>query len=459
MGDRQRQGPPARRLRNAGSTHAIVWVNRLKRMAQDRRLAAGSQRPAKGEYDPLLPPELRGDAKMDPLEVRASVAGQMAWALLDTKLNALLVCVPLSFVSYYAGWESTWTFIFSCVALCPLAAMLGEFTEDLALRFNATIGALLNASFGNATELIVSLFALKAGLYDVIKDSLIGSILGNMMLVLGTAFLAAGLRTRNLHGVSRFNDNACHVYCCLLLLACMGMLIPTVMFLQSPGDRVYELQTSRQISIGMIFAYVLYVVFQLVTHKQLFEEETYTPLPGRSSSQYVASPPDDDDDDDEDEGTAHYTTAFALVSLFLCTILISFESEFLVDALEPAARRWGLSNKFIAVILLPIVGNAAEHATAVTTAYKDKMDIALGVAVGSSIQISLLVVPLLVIISWAMGRPLDLNFEVFTLVLTIGSVLVMKDIVAGGTSNWLSGAMLLLVYCMIAVSLFNSHDR
>eukprot|EP00667_Euglena_gracilis_P008875 EG_transcript_8997 len=428
----------AARQRLSRTTHAVVWLARCKRMAS---LSANKS----PEYTPLQSVEV---AQPKPAPPEPTVYEQVFEAVTSSRLNVLLVALPLSFLSYYGGWASTWTFLLSCVSLCPLAALLGDFTEDLSMRYNDTIGALLNASFGNATEMIVSIFALKAGLYNVIKDSLVGSVLGNMMLVLGTAFLAAGLRHRNIHGCSRFNSSACEVYCSLLMLATMGMLIPTVIFMQWPADSQYVLRTSRQISVVMIAGYVLYVIFQLFTHKSLFETHASEELENLANAH---------DDDDEGPEEPSYSSTFAISALAFSTILISFESEFLVDALEPAARAWGLSDKFISVILLPIVGNAAEHATGVTMAWKGKMDIAIGVAIGSSIQIALFVVPVLVIISWMMGQTLALNFEPFMLTLMVISVVIMKSLVMSGRSNWLSGAMLLLAYTMISIALFNSH--
>lgn len=334
--------------------------------------------------------------------------------------------------------------MFAFLSLIPLAGSLGDFTEDLALRSNESIGALLNATFGNATEMIVSVFALRAGMYDVIKNSLVGSVLGNMLLVLGTAQLIAGLRARNIHGAMNFNASAARMYCNLLMLACIGVAIPSIMVplnehKMSPAT---SLHVSRELSILMVIAYVLYMFFQLYTHKELF-----------SCNDSGDGGPEAQEEDEPEE--PQYTAGYAISGLLVATLLISVESDFLVDTLDVAAKDWGLSKSFVSVILLPIVGNAAEHSTAVWMAYKGKMDIAIGVAIGSSLQIALFAVPCCVLISWAMGKELDLQFDPFITLVMIASVLITGQCVRTGHANWLKGAMLLLTYAMLSFTLLN----
>uniref|UniRef100_A0A7S1NWA3 Sodium/calcium exchanger membrane region domain-containing protein n=1 Tax=Eutreptiella gymnastica TaxID=73025 RepID=A0A7S1NWA3_9EUGL len=323
--------------------------------------------------------------------------------------------------------------------------LLGDFTEDLAIRSNESLGALLNATFGNATEVIVSIFALKSGMYEVIKNSLVGSVLGNLLLVLGCAMLASGLRASSINSGVSHNASVAHMYSHLLLMSCFGITIPTIYSIAAPSGSKKglsveaTLSVSREIAVVMIVMYVLFMIFQLGTHKELFDDC-------------------DDAAGDEDEEAGEepqYTMTFALSGLAIATILIAIMSECLVDTLEVASKECGLTQGFVSVILLPIVGNAAEHSTAVWMAVKGKMDIAMGVAVGSSLQIALFAVPTLVLISWGMGKHLDLVFEPFLLTSLWMSVLIGAELLRRGQSNWIKGAMLLALYIMIACTLMH----
>eukprot|EP00993_Chasmostoma_nieuportense_P001813 NODE_2660_length_1124_cov_33.842528_g2538_i0.p1 GENE.NODE_2660_length_1124_cov_33.842528_g2538_i0~~NODE_2660_length_1124_cov_33.842528_g2538_i0.p1 ORF type:complete len:327 (+),score=91.68 NODE_2660_length_1124_cov_33.842528_g2538_i0:116-982(+) len=288
------------------------------------------------------------------------------------------------------------------------------------------MGALLNATFGNATEMIISIFALHNGMNTVIKNSLIGSVLGNMMLVLGTAFLVAGN--------SSFESSVAHLFSTLLLLACMGILCPTVFAMESNRSPESVLAVSHDVALCMCAGYVLYLYFQLRTHKEMFE----------------------DSDNDMEEEEPSYSLVVSVGGLAIATLLISLESDILVDSIQPAAEALGLSQAFIGVILVPIVGNAAEHATAILMAHHGRMNIAIGVAVGSSIQIALFVVPFLVLVSWVMGKSLDLCFDPLTAFAMFISVLIVKSVCSDGSSHWLSGAMLLLAYLFVAVILLHA---
>eukprot|EP00996_Jenningsia_fusiforme_P000553 NODE_1491_length_1512_cov_39.417635_g1347_i0.p1 GENE.NODE_1491_length_1512_cov_39.417635_g1347_i0~~NODE_1491_length_1512_cov_39.417635_g1347_i0.p1 ORF type:complete len:414 (+),score=71.57 NODE_1491_length_1512_cov_39.417635_g1347_i0:81-1322(+) len=402
------RSPAAARWARTG--HTILFTKRLERMASLRQ-----------EEFALLEPSV-SKHRVEP------VATQLWEILSGSSLNLLLPCVPLSFVCYYLSLSASLTFGLSFLSLIPLAAMLGTFTEDLALRSSETMGAFLNATFGNATELIISIFALRSGMNEVIKNSLIGSVLGNMMLVLGCAFLAGGWQG----GEVIFNTHAANVYCSLLLAAAFGLIVPTV-FAQLPGSTSdMTLALSREVAGVMCIGYILYLFFQMYTHKKMFE-----------------------DDLDVEECSPEFSASVATIGLASATILIAFESEFLVANLEPAALACGLSSAFVGVILVPIVGNAAEHATAVVMAYRGKMGIALGVAIGSSIQIALFVVPLLVLISACMGGTLDLNFHPFGAVVTFVSILLTNSLVFNGRCHWLDGALLLLSYVMVAIALLH----
>merc|ERR1712216_1079196 len=328
------------------------------------------------------------------------------------KLNYLLVCVPLAIISNGGGWGDGITFTFSLIAICPLAERLGFVTEQLAGYTNSTVGGLLNASFGNATEMIVSMYALKAGLLRVVQLSLLGSILSNMLLVLGCAFLFGGMSRKEQY----FNAEGVMMNFGLLLLAVMGLSLPALLHFTHTElhGTASELALSRFSSTILLLIYLAFLYFQLVTHTHLYEDE------------------EDDDDDDDDEG---------LVLGFWDSIV------------------WlGVFTAFISVILLPIVGNAAEHASAVMFAMKNKMDISLGVAVGSSTQIALLVIPFCVIVGWFMDKPMDLNLQMFETATLFTTVITVAFACQDGRSNWLKGLVLILAYILLSASFFFHKD-
>ena len=368
-----------------------------------------------------------------------SVLVQCKRLMLCSKLNVLLVFIPFAFLSHAFGWSNVAVFFLNFVIIIPLAAMLGDFTEDLAMRSNEAIGALINVTFGNATEMIISVFALRAGLFDIIKQSLIGSVLGNMLLVLGCSFLAGGVKRSQ----ATFNTTAANVYCSLLLLSVMSFIIPTA-FVQLHTNAVDILHVSRQISVVTFLTYVAYITFQLVTHKNLFDGDE-------------GDKPKAEDEEEEDE-EPQFSFWFAFVGMGVATVLLSLGSDYIIGSIEGAAREWGVSKHFMSVILLPIVGNAAEHATAVTQGYKGHMDIALGVAIGSSIQISSFVVPFMVLVAWAMGLPLDMNFHPFSTAILFASVVTTNSLVMDGKSHWLEGLMLLSAYMMLMIAFIYAPD-
>eukprot|EP00760_Papus_ankaliazontas_P002871 PhM_4_TR11307/c0_g1_i1/m.46962/K07300/chaA, CAX; Ca2+:H+ antiporter len=372
---------------------------------------------------------------------------------MGSKLNVLLFAVPLGFLSAAGDWSEAATFTFNFMALIPLAAMLGDFTEDLALRSNEAIGALINVTFGNATEMIISIFALKAGMYDIIKQSLAGSVLGNMLLVLGCSFLAGGMREKQ----HRFNATAANVYCSLLLLSTMTFVVPTA-FVQLHPNQDQILHVSRLIALISLSTYCAYIGFQLITHKFLFDGKgEHHPHHAQPISEEAGAQDNDDDDDDDDE-EPQFTFWFAFVGMGVVAVLISFCSDFIVGAIEGTAKEIGMSKHFIGVILLPIVGNAAEHATAVTQGYKGNMDISLGVAIGSSIQVSAMVVPFIVIVAWMIGAPLDMNFHPFSVAALFVSVVTTNSLVVDGKAHWLEGLMLLSAYAILCVAYFYAPD-
>lgn len=421
-------------------------------------------------------------------EASPSLAGQLrAIFMTPLPLKVLLLAVP---VAIFAGrFELGDTVIFSAcfLGLIPLAALLGDFTEDLALRSNDVVGALINVTFGNATELIISICALRAGMYQLIKLSLIGSIMGNMLLVLGSAFVVGGLRRKSLE----FNCNAVNTYGPLLLLSMMSFVIPSAYstgVLNSPAATREEthvvLSVSRQLAVIMCLTYVAYLVFQLVTHKEMFDGSAETedgekpvslalnhsfvrfanygaaggdgttPRRSPSAAALPAATSHGGDDDDEAE-EPQFSLAVALGGMLVVSVLISILSDTLVDSLKGAAAAMSLPDEFIGIILVPIVGNAAEHASSIVMAAKGKMDIAVGVALGSSIQIGMFVMPVLVVVAWIINLPLDMNFHPYIVAVLLVSVLVANNITSDGKSNWLEGAMLIAAYLMIAIIFIN----
>ncbi|KAL1524955.1 hypothetical protein AB1Y20_019831 [Prymnesium parvum] len=361
------------------------------------------------------------------------IAGSRAM-LASNRLYWLLLTVPLALIANALDWPIGVVFGLSCAAILPLAGLLGEATEQVAIHTSEVLSGLLNATFGNATELIVAIFALQHGLLTVV--SLLGSILSNTLLVLGCACLAGGIRTTT----PKFNKVAAISNATLLQIAVLGLLVPTLLdgVGQLQRHDATDLQLSRGISIGLFILYILYIYFQLFTHRNLFEDDAAGGA----------------EDDDGEEDPVYLTLAGGCVWLAVVTVLIALLSEQLTTTLEGAAAAWHLGEAFVGFVLLPIAGNAAEHSTAVTMAYKGKMDVALGVALGSSTQIALFVIPVMVLLGWVMDQPLDLQFGLFETCIVFMSSLIVFFIVQNGETNWLEGVMLLFSYCIICFAFF-----
>ncbi|PIN25616.1 Ca2+/H+ antiporter VCX1 [Handroanthus impetiginosus] len=308
-----------------------------------------------------------------------------------------------------------------------------------------SVGSLLNVTFGNATELIISIHALRSNMIRVVQQSLLGSILSNMLLVLGCALFGGGIVHCKREQV--FSKPSAAMNLGLLLMAVMGLLFPAVLHFRHTelhfGNS--ELALSRFSSSVMLVAYGAYIFFQLTSQKHL-----YTPI-----NEEESSTPTDGSLDDDDPDTSKWES---IVWLFIFTALISVLSEYLVNAIEGASIAMNIPKAFISVILLPVVGNAAEHASAIMFAVKDKLDIALGIAIGSSTQIAMFVIPFSVVVGWIMGRSIDLNFQLFETATLIMTVLVVAFMLQEGTSNYFKGLMLLLCYLIVAASFFVHTD-
>ncbi|XP_054780426.1 vacuolar cation/proton exchanger 2-like isoform X2 [Prosopis cineraria] len=339
--------------------------------------------------------------------------------LIKAKINMLLPFGPLAILLHYVTQKHGWVFFFSLLGITPLAERLGYATEQLALYTGPTVGGLLNATFGNATEMIISIYALKNGMIRVVQQSLLGSILSNMLLVLGCAFFTGGIVHQN--KVQVFNKASAVVNSGLLLMAVMGILFPAV--LHFTHSEVHfgksELLLSRFSSCIMLVAYASYLFFQLRSQHNL-----YSPIEE-----------EDGNSENDDEEEIELTKWEAIGWLAILTVWVSVLSGYLVDAIEGASESLHMPVAFISVILLPIVGNAAEHASAIMFAMKDKLDITLGVAIGSSTQISMFVIPFCVVIGWCMGKEMDLNFQLFETATLFITVLVVAFMLQGNSSS------------------------
>jgi Ca2+:H+ antiporter len=359
------------------------------------------------------------------------------------KLNILLIILPFSFMAHFLSWGDVTTFILNFLVIVPLAKLLGHCTEDISLRTGAIVGGLLNATFGNAVELIISIAALQKGLLDVVKSSLIGSILSNLLFVLGLSFFFGGIYFSD----QKFNYTASQTACALLSISVFAFLIPSVFDLVhfSGDDSNREvLILSRGTAVILIILYFFYLFFQLKTHRHLFDNEQATVLAEVTNDSPTAS--------EQEEPTMDLS--FAVISLICVTIVVAACAEFLVSAIEGVASKANLSHTFIGIILLPLVGNAAEHVTAITVAMKNKMDLSISIAIGSSLQISLFVLPLTTLIGWALGQKMSMDFHTFETVVLFMTVLTVNYIIQDGRSNWIEGAMLLAAFLILGTAFF-----
>jgi len=350
----------------------------------------------------------------------------------ENALNLLLVFLPVALALQWMHGSPVAVFLASAVAIVPLAGLMGKATEHLAEQMGEGLGGLLNATFGNAAELIIALMALRAGLHDVVKASLTGSIIGNLLLVLGLVALVGGLRAESL----RFNRTAASVSTTLLALAAIGLVIPAI-FHRAATERsgLHELELSTEIAVVLFATYLLSLVFTLRTHAHLYV--------GAAHESEAAL------------GVAAWSRGKSLAVLLAATAGVAVMSELLVRSIEHAALSLGMTQVFVGVILVAIIGNAAEHSTAVLVARKGKGDLAVNIAVGSSLQIALFVAPFLVFASYVVGsRPMDLVFTPFEVMAVALSVLVVNMIGSDGEVNWMEGVMLLAVYLILGLAFY-----
>ena len=349
----------------------------------------------------------------------------MAARALKPSLDWLLILVPVSIALELAGVQGLPVFAVSALAILPLAGLIGRATEQLALHTGPRVGGLINATFGNVTELIIAVFLLLDGKPEIVKASLTGSILGNLLLVLGLSFFVGGL----IHEEQEYNARSASVHATSLVLAVTGLLMPALFALGGRESFLEREIVSGTVALVLISLYVAALAFTLVTHEHLFR----TPS--------------------EDEAPA-WSKQRAIVVLLVATAFVALMSEFLVGSLEPALETLGLSELFVGLIVIPIIGNAAEHSSAVLFAVRNKVDITLEIAIGSSTQIALFVAPALVFISLAVGHPMDFVFSTFEVAAVALSTFLVFMISSDGRSNWLEGAQLMGAYLIMAISFF-----
>ncbi len=357
-------------------------------------------------------------------------------------LYYLLLAIPVALILWLSGPPGVWLFVCSGVAIIPLAGLMGRATENLAETLGAGIGGLLNATFGNAAELIIALIALANLKFDLVKASITGSIIGNILLVLGLSILVGGLY----HKKQKFNRTAAGMGATLLALACIGLLIPTVYFHIFHQRAATIAFLSEEIAVILAIVYILSLVFSLWTHHHLFagpEEEL--PTTGEHHQ-------------------PEWNRKTSMTVLLVATAGVALMSEFLISSVEAATESFGMNHVFVGVIVVAVIGNAAEHSTAVLVAAKNKMDLSFNIAVGSSIQIALFVAPVLVFTSLLMGHasvpggPLDLHFTEMEAIAVIISIAVVALVAQDGESHWMEGVMLLAVYLILALAFFHLPD-
>jgi Ca2+:H+ antiporter len=344
---------------------------------------------------------------------------------LRPSLDWLLVLVPVSAILQLAGGNELLIFLTSAGAILPLAGLIGRSTDQLALHTGPRIGGLVNATFGNVTELVIAFFLILDDQVDIVKASLTGSIIGNLLLVLGLSFLLGGLK----HEEQTYNARAASIHATSLVLAVTGLLMPALFALGGRESFAQREVVSGIVAAVLMILYAAALLFTLVTHEHLFR----TPSP---------------------EEHPEWSRRQAVGMLLVATAFVALEAEFLVSSLEPALEDLGLSEFFVGLIVIPIIGNAAEHSSAIMFALRDKVDVTLEIAIGSSTQIALFVAPALVFISLFVGHPMDFVFSTFEVAAVALSTVLVFMISSDGRSNWLEGAQLTGAYAIMAISFF-----
>lgn len=464
---------------SAGGTAPAYMVWHVSRdMRRSSNAADPNLKIEPGSITPATANEAGEESKLTPWERNK----QGIKSIVQHPFTLLLVAFPLGILSSVLGWNANLTFWLNFAALIPLAKILGDATEELdACLHNEVISGLLNATFGNAVEMIITVQTMRVGLLDVVKATLLGSVLSNLLLVLGMSFFFGGIlelgnskkdaedspvldvsftesnpgrvpllaqskgsetiqeepATEDAKGMrlvtekeQTFIVNSAMVSMTMLLVSCLSFALPTV-FAQGFGDPETVLSISRTAACIVGLSYFAYLFFQLITHRKMLSNE---------------QEPDDDDEDNEG-----LTLGCSIGLLGATTVLVSISSELLVNVIQDVVAKSGISECFIGIILLPIVGNACEHAAAVRFAVQNKPGLAISIAVGSSVQVALFVVPFAVLLGWGISQPMTMDFGILNTTVLCICVLVVMSIVVDGHSNWLEGYMLCSAYMLIAV--------
>jgi Ca2+:H+ antiporter len=347
---------------------------------------------------------------------------------LKNPLSLLLLLFPLAIIANLLHWNAVLIFFLSAVGIIPFADFIGKGTESLAAYVGPHVGGLLNATLGNAAELIITLIAIRAGLLDLVKASITGSILGNLLLVLGASFLLGGMK----NGVQKFDKKRAGNHAVLLTLAILALVVPSL-FSHSIGPSGSVRVEALSIGVAIVMV-ALYVVGLIYTMRGVDSPIAYAP--------------------EKHETKSKWSIGVALGVLVLATAGVAILSEILVGAVEDVVVKLGISEFFLGIILIPIIGNVAEHLVAVQVSLKNKMDLSVEIAVSSSLQIALFVAPVLVFVSLALGHPLTLIFNIFELIALGSAVIITALVSADGESNWLEGSALLAVYIILALAFF-----
>lgn len=357
---------------------------------------------------------------------------------LKRALNVLYVCVPLAFVfewAWHPSWHHTALFICSALGIIPLAGLMGHATEDLAAKTGPAIGAFLNAALGNAAELIIALVGLFAGKYAIVQASLTGSIIGNILFILGLSSLLGGARRTE----QKFSKVAAESGVAMLYVCVAGLSIPSILAFFSrishrdeiPADKIHAISVATAVVLLLVYAASLLFAFR--THKHVFTS-----------------------DEETEEHAKKTPMAKILAMLIGSAVLIGFLAEFLTGSVDHAAQKLGFSEVFVGVVIVAIVGNAAEHAAAVVFAMKDKMNLSMNIAIESSKQIALFIAPVVVIVGAVSGHPISLDFSMMEVAAIGMSVIILAMLILDGRTNWLEGAMLLALYAILAVAFYYS---
>ena len=357
-------------------------------------------------------------------------------AILKPGIHWLLIFIPVSFILEYSHASAPLIFFSAALSIIPVARLIGQSTEHLATYTGDSLGGLLNATFGNFPELIIAVVALKAGMHEIVLASLVGAILANLLFAMGVSFLVGGVR----HHIQEYNPVSIRVYSSMMMIAVLSLLVPSAFhrFSQSGGELIGENQMNVFLSVILLGAYILYLIFMLKTHPDFFKSEK-----GKSN----------------EEHGPRWSVSRALISLIAASVLAAVMSEVLVGAAEETGKVLGMSSVFIGVIFLAIVGGAAESISAITMAAKNKMDLSISIALGSSIQIALFVSPVLVLLSLFVGpQQMNLGFSKPLMGSLFLAVLLAAMISGDGKSNWYKGVQLILVYLIIAMMFYFIPD-